>query len=61
VKYVARQALGMDANQQRPVLRTRIAQLKRHRLFRFVLANAFEAEYAKRSEAARKVRFSDLI
>jgi hypothetical protein len=51
----------MDANQQRPVLRTRIAQLERHRLFRFVLTNAFEAEYAKCSEAARKVRFSDLI
>jgi hypothetical protein len=51
----------MDANQQRPTPRTRIAELENHSLFRFVLTHAFEAEYAESSEAARKVRFSDFI
>ena len=58
---VARQAFGVNANQQRAVLRARVTELEYHRLFRFGFANAFEAEYAKSSEAGRKVRFSDLI
>jgi len=61
VKYVARQALGMNANEQRPSRRTWIAQLEYYGLFRFDFPHAFEAEYAESSETGGKVRFSDLI
>ena len=61
VEYVARQALRMNTNQQRPKFRARIAQFEPQRFFGFVLANAFKAVYTEFSEASREVCFGDLI
>jgi hypothetical protein len=61
VKYVARQALGMDTNQQRPEFGAWIAEFESQGFFCLVLSNTFEAVYAKYSEAGWKVRLGDLI